>query len=123
MKILLTNASTIVNHSKIREIYIFETVLSNRDFFYIGQVIENVSCIRSIVIQDCLILDDQLFDKKKLLNSQKNKAVVEILKSSQNFDEELINFLKIGLIQRQKNFIKIGQKVPKLDIVLNLMPI
>lgn len=50
LKILLKNASIIKNHTKLRDITIFETVLSNKDFFYLGQIIEYIPSIKSISI-------------------------------------------------------------------------
>ena len=36
LKVMLSNAETIKFHTKIQEITLFETVLSNKDFFLIG---------------------------------------------------------------------------------------
>lgn len=67
-------------------------------------------------------MEDHLFDKRKLVSNSKNKEVIDILKHTQNFEQELVNYLKIGLIGRQKQFKRITNSGPSLDMVFNLLP-
>lgn len=40
-KVILQNSKIVNKHTKLREIRVYETVLSNKDFFLLGQIIDH----------------------------------------------------------------------------------
>lgn len=94
-KILLENHKIINNYTKIQELKLFETVLSNQDFFLLGQIINFIPHIKSITLDNCLLMNDHLFNKKSYLvrTSYKNKSNF----GDHPFEREIVHYLRNGL--------------------------
>ena len=83
-------------------------MLSNKDFYLLGLIIENIPQIKSVVVKECLLMVDQLFNTKDLAHPFLSKHPKSV-----SFEEELVNYLRMGLK---------GRSTP-LDLVLNLVNI
>lgn len=117
-KIFLQNASVISKNTKINHLIIYETVLSNKDFLLLGQIIEHVPGLKSLQIVDCLLMEDHLFEKKKFFS--KNKVVQDILKNNNSFEQEIISYLRIGFRGRTQMYR--NSPVPHFHLLMNVVP-